>query len=91
MPRSTRNEPYPAKPAGAKSGTQPPLLDARTVELIDRAVQIEQEDARAAGTISFVSRIFCQFFFGCPILRCLDLRWIPQGWPTHRPPTVRRC
>ncbi|MGH7750521.1 MAG: hypothetical protein ACREQ5_37970, partial [Candidatus Dormibacteria bacterium] len=37
-----------------------PLIDARTVELIDRAVQIEQEDARAAGTISFVSRIFCQ-------------------------------
>jgi len=58
MPRSTRSEPYPAEPA--KSGTQPPLLDARTVELIDRAVQIEQEDARAAGTISFVSRIFCQ-------------------------------
>ena len=60
MPRSTRNEPYPAKPAGAKTGTQPSLIDARTVELIDRAVQIEQEDARAAGTISFVSRIFCQ-------------------------------
>jgi hypothetical protein len=58
MPRSTRSEPYPAEPA--KSGTQPPLLDAHTVELIDRAVQIEQEDARAAGTISFVSRIFCQ-------------------------------
>lgn len=35
-----------------------PFLDARTVELLDRAVQIEQEDARAAGTISFVSRIF---------------------------------
>ena len=58
MPRSTRSEPYPAEPA--KSGTQPPLLDAHTVELIDRAVQIEQEDARAAGAISFVSRIFCQ-------------------------------
>ena len=37
-----------------------PLIDARTADLIDRAVQIEQEDARAAGTISFVSRIFCQ-------------------------------
>jgi hypothetical protein len=72
MPRSTRNEPYPAKPAGAKSGTQPPLLDARTVELIDRAVQIEQEDARAAGTISFVSRIFCHCHLCsslCPLLK----------------------
>ena len=36
------------------------LIDSRTAELIERAVQIEQEDARAAGTISFVSRIFCQ-------------------------------
>jgi len=58
MPRSTRSEPYPAE--AAKSGTPAPLIDARTVELIDRAVQIEQEDARAAGTIGFVSRIFCQ-------------------------------
>jgi len=58
MPRSTRHEPYPAEPA--KSGTPAPLIDARTVELIERAVKIEQEDARAAGTISFVSRIFCQ-------------------------------
>lgn len=63
MPRTTRSEPYPAGPA--KSGTPAgrplkPLLDARTVELIDRAVQIEQDDARAAGAISFVSRIFCQ-------------------------------
>lgn len=37
-----------------------PLLNARTVELLDRAVEIEREDALAAGTISFVSRIFCQ-------------------------------
>jgi Plasmid encoded RepA protein len=37
-----------------------PLIDARTAELIEQAVQIEQEDARAAGAISFVSRIFCQ-------------------------------
>ena len=37
-----------------------PLIDARTAELIERAVQIEQEDAKAAGAISFVSRIFCQ-------------------------------
>ena len=58
MPRSTRNEPYPAQ--ATKSGTLAPLIDARTAELINRAVQIEQEDARAAGTISFVSRIFCQ-------------------------------
>jgi hypothetical protein len=58
MPRSTRDEPYP--PGTAKSGTLAPLVGARTAELIERAVQIEQEDARAAGTISFVSRIFCQ-------------------------------
>ncbi len=38
----------------------PPLVDARTIELLDWAVRIEQEDAQAAGTISFVSRIFCQ-------------------------------
>lgn len=58
MPRSTRDAPYPA--GTAKSGTLTPLVDARTAELIERAVQIEQEDAKAAGTISFVSRIFCQ-------------------------------
>lgn len=58
MPRSTRSETYPTEPV--KDGPRPPLLDARTLELIERAVQIEQEDARAAGTVSFVSRIFCQ-------------------------------
>ncbi len=58
MPQPTRSGPYPAGPA--KSGTPAPLIDARTAELIERAVLIEQEDARAAGTISFVSRIFCQ-------------------------------
>ena len=59
MSCATRDAPYPA--AIATNGTLAgPLLDARTVELIERAVQIEQEDARAAGTISFVSRIFCQ-------------------------------
>jgi hypothetical protein len=58
MPQPTRSEPYPAGPAN--SGVPAPPIDARTAELIERAVQIEQEDARAAGTISFVSRIFCQ-------------------------------
>jgi hypothetical protein len=59
VPRITRNEPYPT---GAVKGEIPAgqQIDARTTELIDRAVRIEQEDARAAGTISFVSRIFCQ-------------------------------
>lgn len=49
--------------ANLKGGTPAspePLIDARTVELTERAVQIEQENARAAGAISFVSRIFCQ-------------------------------
>lgn len=58
MPRSTRSEPYPANTV--QGGTLAPLIDARTTELIDQAVQIEQDDARAAGTIGFVSRIFCQ-------------------------------
>lgn len=41
MPRSTRSEPYP--PEVTKSGTllrQAPM-DARTADLIERAVQIE--------------------------------------------------
>jgi len=59
MPRSTRSKPYSNETA--KGGTTlAPLIDPRTAELIDQAVQIEQEDAQAAGTISFVSRIFCQ-------------------------------
>jgi hypothetical protein len=58
MPRTTRDGPYP--PDAAKSGTLAPVISPRTVELIERAVQIEREDAKAAGTISFVSRIFCQ-------------------------------
>jgi hypothetical protein len=36
------------------------LIDARTAELLERAVQIEREDAKAAGALGFVSRIFCQ-------------------------------
>jgi hypothetical protein len=58
MPRTTRDGPYP--PDTANRGTLAPIVSARTVELIERAVQIEQEDAKAAGAISFVSRIFCQ-------------------------------
>ncbi len=58
MPSTTRTEPYPANTV--QGGTLAPLVDARTAELIDQAVQIEQDDARAAGTIGFVSRIFCQ-------------------------------
>jgi len=35
-------------------------LDSRTRDAIDLAVEIEQEDARAAGSIVFQSRIWCQ-------------------------------
>lgn len=58
MPRTTRGGPYPSMPA--RSETSASSVSARTVELIERAVEIEREDAKAAGTISFVSRIFCQ-------------------------------
>lgn len=57
MPRSIRSEPYPA--GKAKSRILAPLIDRRMVELLDRAVEIDQADARAAGTLSYVSRIFC--------------------------------
>jgi hypothetical protein len=58
MPRTIRDGPYPS--GMVKRGTLAPLVNARTIDLIERAVQIEHEDAKAAGTISFVSRIFCQ-------------------------------
>jgi len=38
MPRTTRDRPYPS--GTAKSGTLALLVSARTVELIERAVQI---------------------------------------------------
>jgi len=81
MPRSTRNAPYPA--GAAKRGTLAPLIDARTAELIDRAVQIEQEDARAAGTVGFVSRIFCQValpYREPPLDKHGD---VPRDWIRH--------
>lgn len=37
-----------------------PAYGSRTAELVERAVQMQQEDARSAQTIGFVSRIFCQ-------------------------------
>jgi hypothetical protein len=46
--------------ATGKSKALTPSSVARSVDLIERAEAIEQEDAKAAGTISFVSRIFCQ-------------------------------
>ncbi len=58
MPRTTYNGPYSA--GAAEGRILAPLLDARTAELVEQAIQIEQDDARAAGTISYMSRIFCQ-------------------------------
>ena len=55
-----------------------PAIDARTAELLEHAVAIEQEDARAAGTISFVSRIFCQV-----ALPYRDPGPLPSWWRTN--------